>query len=49
LTVEHVNVPADKSSVDAVKNHAMHRAPLKVLPAREPGLTQTEVARAVVA
>lgn len=47
VTVENVNVPGYTTSVDAAKYHAMRRALLKVLPTKEPGLTQTEMRQAV--
>jgi hypothetical protein len=48
LTVENVNVPGYTTTVDAAKYQAMHRALVKVLPARPPGLTQAEMIGAVV-
>ncbi len=48
LTVENVNVPGYSTTVDAVKYRAMHRALVKILPARPPGLTQAEMIGAVV-
>ncbi len=48
LTVENVNVPGYKTTVDAAMYRAMHRALLKVLPTRVPGLTQAEMFLTVV-
>jgi len=48
LTVENVNVPGYTTTVDAAKYQAMHRALVKVLPVRPPGLTQAEMIDAVV-
>lgn len=43
LKVETVNVPGYTHEVDAVRYRAMHRVLLEVLPARAPGLTQSEM------
>jgi len=48
ITVENVNVPGRTSRVNAAMYEAMKEALLKVLPSREPGLTQTEMREAVV-
>ena len=48
IVVENVNVPGRTSRVNAVKYEAMKAAMLRVLPAEEPGLTQTEVREAVI-
>src|SRR5579859_699447 len=48
ITVENVNVPGRTLSVDATMYAAMRRAMLKILPRRAPGLTQTEIRKAVV-
>ncbi len=48
ITVENVNVPGYRHRVDAAKYKAMSRAMLKVVPRREPGLTQAEMLAAVV-
>ena len=48
ITVENVNVPGYATRVDASMYHAMRGAVLKVLPSKEPGLTQDEMRRAVV-
>ena len=40
VTVENVNAPGYEHRVDAPKYTAMRRALLKILPAKEPGLTQ---------
>ncbi len=48
ITVENVNVPGYTTRVDATMYQAMRRALLKVLPAKEPGLTQEEMRRAVL-
>ena len=47
VTVENVNAPGYEHRVDAPKYTAMRRALLKILPAKEPGLTQAEMFRAV--
>ena len=49
MTVQSVNVPGYTTTVDAVKYQAMHRALMRVLPNKAPGLTQAEMFRAVVA
>ena len=43
VIVQNVNVPGYTTTVDASKYAAMRNALLKVLPARPPGLTQTEL------
>jgi hypothetical protein len=48
IAVENVNVPGYSHLVDAVKYAAMKQALLKCLPRRKPGLTQTEMRRAVL-
>lgn len=48
IVVENVNVPAHAARVDAAMYKAMRAALLRVLPRREPGLTQLEIRRAVV-
>ncbi len=48
VVVENVNVPGHTSRVNAEKYHAMKKAFLCILPAREPGLTQKEIQTAVV-
>ena len=48
ITVENVNVPGYRTTVDATKYQAMRRALLKILPSRSPGITQTEMQRRVV-
>ncbi len=47
IIVGNVNVPGYTQEVDAEKYETMRRAVLKVLPRRAPGLTQTEMRRAV--
>jgi hypothetical protein len=49
ITVENVNTPGRTTQLDAAMYAAMRRAMLKVLPTKEPGLTQDEMRRAVVA
>jgi hypothetical protein len=49
IAVENVNVPGYTHRVDAAMYHAMRRALLRVLPAKAPGLTQTEMGAAVLA
>lgn len=48
IVVENVNHPGQATRVDAAKYAAMRSALLKVLPARMPGLTQAEMATAVL-
>ena len=48
VTVENINVPGYTSTVDAAMYQAMHRALVKILPARPPGLTQAQMISAVV-
>jgi hypothetical protein len=48
ITVENVNVPGYTTRLDAAMYGAMRRAILKVLPAKAPGLTQTQIRSAVV-
>ena len=47
IIVENVNVPGYTLEVDAAKYEAMRRVVLEVLPRRAPGLTQSEMRRAV--
>lgn len=48
VVVENVNVPGSRRSVDGAKYAAMKRALLKVVPKKEPGITQAEMFDAVV-
>jgi TfoX/Sxy family transcriptional regulator of competence genes len=48
IVVENVNVPGYTQTVDAAKYLEMRRAMLKMLPAKPPGMTQTEIRTAVV-
>ena len=48
VTVQNVNVPGYSSTVDAGMYTAMKKALLEVLPAKAPGLTQSEMTSAVV-
>lgn len=48
IAVENVNVPGYTHLVDAAMYAAMRKALLKALPARAPGLTQTEMRTAVL-
>ena len=48
IDVKNVNVPGYTHKVDAIKYEAMKKALLKVLPKKAPGLTQTEMRKAVV-
>jgi hypothetical protein len=48
IRVENINTPGRSSSIDAGKYLAMRRVLLKVLPERRPGMTQVEMAQAVV-
>jgi hypothetical protein len=49
IAVENVNVPGKSRLVDAANYQAMRRTLLKVLPPRNPGFTQAEMFRAVLA
>ena len=48
VTVRNVNVPGYTSRVNAEKYAAMYRALMRVLPAKEPGLTQAEMFNRVI-
>ena len=48
VRVENVNVPGYATRLDAAMYGAMRRAILKVLPAKSPGLTQSQIRTAVV-
>jgi hypothetical protein len=48
VTVENVNVPGHRTRVDAAKYEAMRRALLRVVPRTKPGITQSEMFRAVL-
>lgn len=48
IAVENVNHPGQTSNVDAEKYEAMKKVLLKVLPKKEPGLTQAEMFQAVL-
>lgn len=48
ITVENVNVPGYTTRLDATMYQTMRAALLKVLPPKQPGLTQDEMRRAVV-
>ena len=48
ITVENLNVPGRTSRVNAAKYRAMKQAMLRVLPKKEPGLTQAEIREAVI-
>lgn len=43
IIVENINTPGRTTRVNAVKYHAMRKALLKILPRKEPGLTQSEM------
>ena len=49
IEVENINCPGQVSNVDAEKYSAMRKALLKVLPKKEPGLTQKEMFAAILA
>lgn len=49
VTVENVNVPGYRTTLDATKYRAMHAALRKALPVGPPGLTQSEMGEAVLA
>lgn len=48
ITVQNVNVPGYKTTVDAAKYMAMCEALMKVLPTSPPGMTQVEMIHEVV-
>jgi hypothetical protein len=48
IEVRNPNVAGYSHKVDAIKYEAMKKALLKVLPKKPPGLTQTEMRKAVV-
>ena len=47
ITVENVNVPGYKSTVDATMYQTMYQAMMKALPTGAPGLSQAEMISAV--
>ncbi|HXH27764.1 MAG TPA: hypothetical protein VNL37_01895 [Candidatus Polarisedimenticolia bacterium] len=47
VVVQNINTPGRTRRVNAVKYAAMRRALLRVLPIRPPGLTQSEMFKAV--
>lgn len=47
IVVENVNHPGKTSRVDALKYKAARAAMMKILPKREPGLTQSEMSAAM--
>ncbi len=48
VRVENVNVPGYTHYVDSTMYAAMHKALLKALPSRSPGLTQSEMLKALL-
>lgn len=48
IAVENVNVPGSTSNVNAEKYEAMRVVLLKILPKKLPGLTQAEMASAIL-
>mgnify|MGYP000327280669 FL=1 len=48
IEIQNINVPGRSSRVNAEKYHAMCAVLLKVLPKRDPGLTQKEMCEAVL-
>lgn len=48
VVVENINVPGRTTRVNTGMYHAMRLAMLKVLPSKEPGLTQAEIRAAVI-
>lgn len=48
-TVEDVNMPGYTTQVNEAMYQALKQAMLKVLPTKEPGMTQSEIRQAVVA
>jgi hypothetical protein len=48
VTVENVNVPGYKSTVDGTMYQAMYKAMMKALPTEAPGLSQADMTSAVV-
>lgn len=47
IAVENINVPGRTSNVNAKKYASMREILLKVLPAKEPGITQAEMGTSV--
>jgi hypothetical protein len=47
IAVENINVPGRMNNVNAQKYMAMREIMLKILPTKEPGITQTEISDAV--
>jgi hypothetical protein len=48
VTVENINVPGYKSTVDGIIYQAMYQALMKALPVETPGLSQAEMITEVV-
>ena len=48
IEVENVNCPGQTSNVDAEKYLAMKAALMKVVPQQTPGITQSEMQRAIL-
>jgi hypothetical protein len=48
VTIENINVPGYKSTVDGIMYNAMYQALMKALPVETPGLTQAEMISVVV-
>ena len=48
VAVENVNIPGSTSNVNAEKYEAMRGVLLKILPKKLPGLTQAEMASAIL-
>lgn len=47
IAVENVNCPGQVTNVDATKYAAMRKVLLKVIPKKQPGLTQNEMKQAI--
>ena len=48
VAIENVNCPGQINNVNAEKYHAMRKVLLKVVPKKTPGLTQTEMQKAIL-
>ena len=48
IEIENINCPGQTPNVDATKYKAMKKVLLKLLPKRAPGLTQSEMQKAIL-
>ncbi len=48
IQIENINCPGQTSNVDAEKYQAMKKVLLKVIPKKAPGITQTEMQKAIL-